>query len=74
MPIDALVSPFPRELTTPPVTNRCLVTSEFLPEDRMTFRGRLPASTDVRLNQCAPNGSNGVASFEQNTRVRVVIP
>jgi hypothetical protein len=24
MPTDALVSPFPKELTTPPVTNMCL--------------------------------------------------
>jgi len=41
MPIEALVSPLPRELTTPPVTNMCFVMGMNLTADRKVNEGTL---------------------------------
>jgi hypothetical protein len=43
MPIDALVSPFPSELTTPPVTKMCLVIED--PPDDSILLPQKPRKT-----------------------------
>jgi hypothetical protein len=39
MPIEALVNPFPKELTTPPVTKMCFVMGVNLTFERMPNEG-----------------------------------